>query len=56
MRHEGLEAVRHGPRQPLACDDALDGSRAPQVGHRLIEQHEGDRRDDDQELRADPQL
>ena len=56
VRHEGLEAVLRRAREIMAHHHALDRSRAPQVRHRLVDQHQRDRSDDDDELREDAQL
>jgi hypothetical protein len=43
-------------RQPVAHNDTLNGSGAPQIGDRLVEQHQRDRCDNDYELRKNTQL
>jgi hypothetical protein len=54
-RDGGSEVFLGGSRQALVLKDFLDRRRAPQVRDRLADQHQGDRRDDDQELRKDAQ-
>ena len=54
--HEGLEAFLGGSRKIAQFDDALDRGGALEVRDRLINQHQRDRRNDEHELREDPEL